>query len=108
MTYDPRGLKGIDVFCEVESEFAAGDRVQFTAPNKQLGVANRDLGTVVNLEDGKMTLRMDGKSDRMVTFGPQEFRQFDRGYAITSHSSQGFTAGAFLPTLTPIRPIAYQ
>ena len=45
ITYDPRRLKGVNVFREVEREFAAGDRVQFTAPNKDLGVANRDLGT---------------------------------------------------------------
>jgi conjugative relaxase-like TrwC/TraI family protein len=96
VTYDPRRLKGVNVFREVEREFAAGDRVQFTALNKQLGVANRDLGTVVILEDGKMSLRMDGKSDRMVTFAPQEFRQFDHGYAVTSHSSQGLTAGRVL------------
>jgi conjugative relaxase-like TrwC/TraI family protein len=96
ITYDPRRLKGVNVFREVEREFAAGDRVQFTAPNKDLGVANRDLGTVVSLEDGQMTLRMDGKSARTVTFATAEYRQFDHGYAVTSHSSQGLTAGRVL------------
>jgi ATP-dependent exoDNAse (exonuclease V) alpha subunit len=96
VTYDPRRLKGVNVFREVERDFAAGDRVQFTAPNKDLGVANRDLGTVVSLEDGQMTLRMDGKSAREVTFDTAEFRQFDHGYAVTSHSSQGLTAGRVL------------
>jgi ATP-dependent exoDNAse (exonuclease V) alpha subunit len=96
VTYDPRRLKGVNVFREVEREFAAGDRVQFTAPNKDLGVANRDLGTIVSLEDGQMTLRMDGKSARKVTFDTAEFRQFDHGYAVTSHSSQGLTAGRVL------------
>jgi conjugative relaxase-like TrwC/TraI family protein len=96
VTYDPRRLKGVNVFREVEREFAAGDRVQFTAPNKDLGVANRDLGTVVSLEDGQMTLRMDGKSARTVRFDTAEFRQFDHGYAVTSHSSQGLTAGRVL------------
>jgi ATP-dependent exoDNAse (exonuclease V) alpha subunit len=70
--------------------------VQFTAPSKELGVANRDLGTVVRLEDGQMTLRMDGKSAHMVTFETAKFRQFDLGYAVTSHSSQGLTAGRVL------------
>jgi conjugative relaxase-like TrwC/TraI family protein len=96
LTYDPRRLKGVNVFREVEREFAAGERVQFTAPNKDLGVANRDLGTVVSLEDGQMTLRMDGKSARTVRFDTAEFRQFDHGYAVTSHSSQGLTAGRVL------------
>jgi hypothetical protein len=99
VTYDPRRLKGVNVFREVEREFAAGDRVQFTAPNKDLGVANRDLGTVVSLEDGQMILRMDGKSARTVTFDTKEFRQFDHGYAVTSHSSQGLTAGRVLANI---------
>jgi conjugative relaxase-like TrwC/TraI family protein len=96
VTYDPRRLKGVNVFREIEREFATGDRVQFTAPNKDFGVANRDLATVISLKDGQMTLRMDGKSARMVTFETAKFRQFDLGYAVTSHSSQGLTAGRVL------------
>ena len=92
VTYDPRRLRGVNVFREVERDFANGDRVQFTAPNKELGVANRDLGTVVSLQDGRMTLRMDGKAGRTVTFNTAEFRQFDHGYAVTSHSAQGLTS----------------
>jgi ATP-dependent exoDNAse (exonuclease V) alpha subunit len=41
-------------------------------------------------------LRMDGKAARTVTFDSVEFRQFDHGYAVTSHSSQGLTAGRVL------------
>jgi ATP-dependent exoDNAse (exonuclease V) alpha subunit len=96
VTYDPRRLRGVNVFREVEREFAVGDRLQWTAPNKKLGVANRDLGTVVGLEEGKMILQMDGKPARRVTFDTAEFRQFDHGYAVTSHSSQGLTAGRVL------------
>jgi ATP-dependent exoDNAse (exonuclease V) alpha subunit len=86
----------VNVFRETEREFATGDRVQFTAPYKDLGVANHDLGTVVGLEGGQMTLRMDGKTARMVTVDTAAFRQFDHGYAVTSHSSQGLTAGRVL------------
>ena len=96
VSYDPRRLKGVNVFREVEREFATGDRIQFTAPNKEFGVANRDLGRVVGLENGQITLRMDGKSARMLTFDTAEFRQFDHGYAVTSHSSQGLTANRVL------------
>ena len=38
-----------------------------------------------------MTVRMDGKGERTVTFDPAKLRQFDHGYAVTSHSSQGLT-----------------
>ena len=96
VTYDPRRLRGVNVFREVEREFATGDRLQLTVPNKDLGVANRDLGTVARLDSGTMTVRLDGKDERIITFNPAEFRQFDHGYAVTSHSSQGLTAGRVL------------
>jgi conjugative relaxase-like TrwC/TraI family protein len=96
ITYDPRRLRGVNVYQEVSREFAAGDRLQFTRPHKELGIANRDLGTVLGVEDGKMSVRLDGKAARTVTFDPAEFRQFDHGYAVTSHSSQGITTGRVL------------
>jgi conjugative relaxase-like TrwC/TraI family protein len=96
VTYDPRRLRGVNVFREIEREFATRDRVQFTSTKKVLGVANRDLGTITSIEGGQMTVRMDGKTARTVTFDTSEFRQFDHGYAVTSHSSQGLTAGRVL------------
>ena len=96
VSYDPRRLRGVNVFREVEREFTKGDRIQFTAPNRDLGIANRDLATVVSLDNGKLTLQMDGKSNRIVRFDSEEFRQFDHGYALTSHSSQGLTAARVL------------
>ena len=99
VTYDPRRLKGVNVFREVDREFAPGDRLQFTVPNRDLGVANRDLGTVTVIEDTKMTVRLDDKTQCTVTFDTVEFRQFDHGYAVTSHSSQGLTAGRVLANI---------
>ena len=104
VTYDPRRLKGVNVFREAEREFAVGDRVQFTAPNKDLRVANRDLGTIVRLEDSKITLRMDGQAARVVTLNTEEFRQLDHGYAVTSHSSQGLTAVRVLANIDTTSP----
>ena len=43
-----------------------------------------------------MSVRMDAKADRTITFDSAKFRQFDHGYAVTSHSSQGLTAGRVL------------
>jgi conjugative relaxase-like TrwC/TraI family protein len=92
VAYDPRRLRGVNVFREQEREFATGDRLQFVAPLKELGVANRDLATVQRIEDGRMTVVMDGKNKRTITFDTEQVRQFDHGYAVTSHSSQGLTA----------------
>lgn len=91
VTYNPARLYGVNVYRELEREFAIGDRLSFTAPSKALGVANRDLGTVQQIgSDGQLTAKMDnGKS---VSFDANQMRHFDHGYAVTSHSSQGLAA----------------
>jgi hypothetical protein len=71
-------------------------RFQATTPNKELGLANRDLGTITEIKDGQISVRMDGKKEHVITFDPSAFRQFDHGYAVTSHSAQGLTAGRVL------------
>ena len=106
VTYDPSRLRGISAYREIEREFALGDRIQLTAPNRALGVANRDLGTLQQIgQDGVITIRMDGSKDRTVTFDPREMRHFDHGYAVTSHSSQGLTAERVLVNMdTDVHP----
>jgi conjugative relaxase-like TrwC/TraI family protein len=99
VTYDPRRLRGVNVFTEAVREFSTGDRIQFTEPSKTLGVANRDLGTITAIDNGQMTVRPEGKQPREITFDTSRFRQFDHGYAITSHSSQGLTAGRVLANI---------
>lgn len=91
VTYDPRRLRGVNVYSNVERTFSAGDRLQFTAPSKELGVANRDLGTIMEIGDREVRVKMDGKSGRTITFDPASFRHFDHGYTVTSHSAQGLT-----------------
>jgi ATP-dependent exoDNAse (exonuclease V) alpha subunit len=90
-TYDPRRLTGVSVYREIAREFSVGDRLQFTAPDKSLGVANRDLAVIESISpDGPISARLD--NNRRVEFDAKEHRHFDHGYAVTSHSSQGLTA----------------
>jgi UvrD-like helicase C-terminal domain len=89
--YDPRRLTGVSVYREVARDFSTGDRLQFTAPDRGLGVANRDLGVIESIgHDGQITARLD--NNRRIEFQTSEHRHFDHGYAVTSHSSQGLTA----------------
>ncbi len=90
--YDPKRVYGVNVYRETSREFATGDRLQFSAIHKELGVSNRDIGTITKMEPDRLTVLMDGKEQRSISFMPTEFRQFDHGYAVTSHSSQGLTA----------------
>jgi len=90
-TYDPRRLAGVSVYREAMNDFAVGERVQFTAPDRQLGIANRDLAVIESITpEGRIIARLDDK--RQIQFNAAEHRHFDYGYAVTSHSAQGLTA----------------
>ncbi len=104
VTYNPARLQGISAYREIEREFAVGDRLMFTAPDRELGVANRDLGTVERIGyDGQLAARMD--NGKAVRFDTSQKRHFDHGYAVTSHSSQGLTADRVLVNIdTQVHP----
>ena len=90
-TYDPRRLIGVSVYRQVAHDFSVGDRIQFTAPDKQLGVANRDLAVIQSITpDGRIAARLEGGPQ--IEFSAAEHRHFDHGYAVTSHSAQGLTS----------------
>ena len=67
-------------------------RFQFTAPDKSLRVANRDLALVESIT----VKRPDDRTldnNRRIEFHTSEHRHvFFYGYAVTGHSSQGLTA----------------
>jgi DNA repair exonuclease SbcCD ATPase subunit len=95
LTYDPHRLHGVSVYREAEREFSAGDRVQFTAPYRDEHIANRQLGTVQQIDaQGNLQVRLD--SGHHVEFNIREHPHVDFGYAVTSHSSQGATADRVL------------
>jgi ATP-dependent exoDNAse (exonuclease V) alpha subunit len=63
-----------------------------TAPHKAAGLTNREFGTVERVDSsGDMKLRMDSGRSAVIPAG--EPAHVDHGYAVTSHSAQGATAG---------------
>ena len=95
LTYDPHRLHGVSVYREAERDFSAGDRVQFTAPYRDEHIANRQLGTVQQIDaKGNLQVRMDSGQDVQINI--REHPHVDYGYAVTSHSSQGATADRVL------------
>lgn len=95
VSYDPRRLRGVTLYREADRSLAQGDRVQFTAPNREQHIANRELGTIEKIDDsGNLQVRLD--SGRTLAFNLKENPHLDYGYAVTSHSSQGQTADRVL------------
>jgi conjugative relaxase-like TrwC/TraI family protein len=92
LTYKPSRLRGVSAYREIELEFSVGDRLQFTAPNRELAVANRDMGVIERIApNGEFSVRLL-ESEKTVAFDPKQMRHFDHGYAMTSYSAQGLTA----------------
>jgi hypothetical protein len=53
-SYDPRRQQGVSVYRNEERAFSTGDRVQLTAPLRELKAANREIGTVEGIgPDGR-------------------------------------------------------
>ncbi len=95
VSYDPRRLQGVTVYRENERSFSERDRVQFTAPDKERRIANRELGTIERIDEhGDAEIKLD--SGREVRVSLNDHPHLDHGYAVTSHSSQGATADRVL------------
>jgi ATP-dependent exoDNAse (exonuclease V) alpha subunit len=105
VSYDPSRLRGITAYREISRDFAEGDRIQFTSTNRELGVANRDLGAIQRIDGTQIDVKMEGKEERTVSFDSAKMRHFDHGYTVTSHSSQGLTTDRVLVNMdTTVHP----
>ncbi|MGA9722933.1 MAG: MobF family relaxase [Candidatus Binatus sp.] len=87
--YNPVRLFGVEVFREEERTFARGERIQFRAPDKTLGLANGEFANIDSIDDRRAVLRLDNGSQLRAAL--DRLRHIDHGYASTSHSAQGAT-----------------
>ena len=87
--YNPSRLFGVEVFREEQRLFARGDRIQFRAAEKALGIANGEFATINTIDGRRAGLRLD--NGRQLSAALDRLRHIDHGYASTSHSAQGVT-----------------
>ena len=87
--YNPVRLFGVEVFREEQRTFARGDRIQFRAPDRALGVANGEFATIKSIDAHRAVMRLDNGTE--MTAALDRLRHIDHGYASTSHSAQGAT-----------------
>lgn len=74
-----------------ERAFAQGDRIIFTRNDRELGVKNGMIGVVEKVGDDLISVLLEADDARRITFNPRQYRNFDHGYAVTIHKSQGAT-----------------
>jgi Ti-type conjugative transfer relaxase TraA len=71
--------------------FAAGDRIQFNGTDKKLGIVNGAAGSVESIEANCVTVMLDGRQKKRLTFEVTTFEKFRHGYAGTIYKGQGRT-----------------
>jgi hypothetical protein len=64
LDYSPKRLSGVEVFRSEQRKFAAGDRIQFRAPEQALGLANGEFATIVTIDE--RTARICTEDGRIV------------------------------------------
>ena len=69
--------------------FSVGDRVQFTAISRDLGLKNGEYGTLVGASKHKFTVEKD--DGETISFNPGLYKNLRHGYATTIYKSQGRT-----------------
>lgn len=95
ITYDPIKLSGVSRYEAHVRPFAAGERLQFTAPIRVHGVSNRDMGTVVKIDSaGNARVKLD--DGRTIGVPLKKNKHVEHGYVTTSHSAQGATVDRVL------------
>jgi hypothetical protein len=96
------GELGTDTSVTVERgrrDFAAGDRIMFLRNERSMGVKNGTLGTLEQVNEGRMAVRLDGGN--RVAFDLKDYAHVDHGYAATIHKSQGLTVDRAHVLATP-------
>lgn len=79
-----------------ERKMAQQDRIYFLKNDRELGVMNGTLGTIEEIRDDRVSVRLDkdnqtsGPKD-LVTINLKQYNHIDHGYAATIHKGQGVT-----------------
>jgi conjugative relaxase-like TrwC/TraI family protein len=75
-----------------ERTFFKGEKIVFLKNDKAFGLSNGQTATILNTgPNDTITVKIDNQ-DRKVKINPSIYPYFDRGYALTTHKSQGQTA----------------
>ncbi len=78
--------------------FAAKDRVIFTANDKRVGVMNGTMATIEKIEGNQITVKTD--TGKPVVFNIQQYNFVDHSYSTTEHKSQGMTVREVIADMT--------
>jgi Ti-type conjugative transfer relaxase TraA len=73
------------------AEFSVGDQLQFTGTDKSKGLINGAAGTVQAIDGSLISVTLEDRRSRVITFDAGQFKDFRHGYAGTIYKGQGRT-----------------
>jgi Ti-type conjugative transfer relaxase TraA len=82
-----------------EIDLAVGDRIVCTQNDRRLEVKNGSFGTVLELGERDMRVRLDDGAEKQIDL--TEYGHIEHGYAATVHKAQGATVERTLVLATP-------
>ncbi len=89
--WHPTAMPHVAVHALEEREFAAGDRLRFTANDYGAGVVNGQIGTVDSIDMAARLMAVRVGPDELVHLDIDQRLNIDHGYCITVHAAQGQT-----------------
>ena len=92
---DPKKLKESAVYEYQEKQFSEGDKIIFLKNDKSLNVANGEVGTVLNIDDGRLTAVKENGEVVTISTNPEtkdSYNYIDHAYSVTNYKSQGQTS----------------
>lgn len=87
-----RQAESVSIGTEERIAILPGERIRFTAGDKESGIANGDRGVIVAIENDKARIQLDKGKEVVIPLGGKEPLPLRLGYAQTGHSAQGSTA----------------
>ena len=95
---------GSEVYRTEGIELRAGDRIRWTRNNKELGLVNSRTAEVVQVQDRRVTFRLeDGNKLELGRDDPQ-LRHIDHAWASTVHAFQGRTVDNVIAAMEATHP----
>jgi hypothetical protein len=69
-----------------------GDRIRWTANDKDCGINNAAMATITAIEGGRVTVELASKEALTLERGDPRLSRLDLAYALNAHMAQGVTA----------------
>jgi conjugative relaxase-like TrwC/TraI family protein len=97
--FDPEKQKDKDVYYAQNIQIAVGDKLRWTAKNKEKGLANGRRFTVAAIHETTMTI-LDAKTKKTQEVSLMEPLALDYNWVVTSYKGQGHTIKRSLTSIT--------